>query len=302
MTNRKTVIVAVCLLIALFGGATSVAIAAEEDVTPPVTTDDYDGAWHNTSVTVTLTATDDNSGVAATFYSLDQGATWSLGSSFVIEATSDHLNDGKHAVSYYSVDVAGNPEAAKVCEVKIDTLPPVTKSTADSLWHNRPVTVDLTATDAGVGVAFTEYNLDGLGWVSGDQVVVNGDGAHNVRFRSTDLLDQREADRRATVCIDSVGPYARAPYPTRVKRGKTAELKSRINDALSPKAAVTVKIKNRAGKVVKKIGPRLEATNWWLRTRFTCKLPVGNYRFFVYARDLAGNRQVHVGTNRLVVR
>ncbi len=303
MRSRKLWITAICLLVAIFGGATSIAIAAEDDVTPPVTTDDYDGAWHNTSVTVTLTATDDISGVAATFYSLDQGATWSSGSSFVIEATPDHLNDGKHVVSYYSVDVAGNPEAPKVCEVKIDTRPPVTKSTADSLWHNHPVTVNLTATDAGVGVAFTEYSLDGRAWTSGSQVVVSGDGPHRLLYRSADLLGHLETpDRRATVCVDTVGPWARAPWVIRAQRGKTAELILRVNDALSPKAKVTIKIVNAAGKVVKKIGPSLRTTNWWLRARFTCKLRKGTYRFSVYARDLAGNAQRHVGTNKLVVK
>lgn len=303
MRNRRVWIIAVCLLGALFGGVTSIAIAAEGDVTPPVTSDDYDGLWHNSSVTVTLSATDDISGVGTTFYSLDQGSTWLSGSSFVVEATPDHLNDGEHPVSYYSVDAAGNAEMAKVCVVKIDTLPPVTKSTADSLWHKRPVTVDLTATDAGSGVSFTEYSLDGQAWTSGDQVVVNGDGPHRLLYRSADLLGHLETpDRRATVCIDTVGPWARAPWVIRAQRGKTAELKFRVNDALSPKAKVTIKIVNAAGRVVKKIGPSLRTTNWWLRARFTCKLGKGTYRFSVYARDLAGNPQRHVGTNKLVVK
>ncbi len=303
MRSRRVWIIAVCLLVGLFGGVTSIAIAAADDETPPVTSDDYNGLWHDSPVTVTLTASDDISGVATTFYSFDQGSTWLTGSSFVVEATPDHLNDGEHSVSYYSVDAVGNTEAPKVCVVKIDTLAPVTKSTADSLWHKRPVTVDLTATDAGSGVDFTEYSLDGQAWTSGNQVVVSGDGPHRLLYRSADLLGHLETpDRRATVCIDTVGPWARAPWVIRAQRGKTAELKFRVNDALSPKAKVTIKIVNAAGKVVKKIGPSLRTTNWWLRARFTCKLRKGTYRFSVYARDLAGNKQRHVGTNRLVVR
>ncbi len=35
---------------------------------------------------------------------------------------------------------------------------------------------------------------------------------------------------------------------------------------------------------------------------FTCLLPKGVYRYFVYATDAAGNRQSHVGSASLKVR
>ena len=99
------------------------------DTTRPVTTDDSDGLWHNSPVTVDFAATDANlpdaSGVAYTEYSLDGGATWTQGASVTIPAPADHSNDGYHTMSYHSTDNAGNRENAQSCTVKIDTRPPV---------------------------------------------------------------------------------------------------------------------------------------------------------------------------------
>ena len=44
----------------------------------------------------------------------------------MIAAPADHANDGRHTVSYYSTDHAGNREAAQSRTVKIDTRGPRT--------------------------------------------------------------------------------------------------------------------------------------------------------------------------------
>ncbi|WP_409348247.1 OmpL47-type beta-barrel domain-containing protein [Paenibacillus gyeongsangnamensis] len=46
----------------------------EIDTTPPTTTDNAPTKWVNKDVTVTLTATDSDSGVATTYYTVDGGA------------------------------------------------------------------------------------------------------------------------------------------------------------------------------------------------------------------------------------
>lgn len=119
--------------------ASGVADAAPQDVTtvpvtwpssspadsvPPVTTiAGVDDLWHNKPVQVTLTAEDDLSGVAATFFSLDDGPL-TQGTSILVEAPLDHSNDGEHTILYYSVDAAGNREAPREATVRIDTKPP----------------------------------------------------------------------------------------------------------------------------------------------------------------------------------
>ena len=94
------------------------------DVTPPVTTASGMGRrWRNDAATVKLAATDDQSGVAATVYSVDDGA-WKLGDQLTVKAPKDHSNDGEHVITFYSVDNALNQEAFKTATVKIDTRPP----------------------------------------------------------------------------------------------------------------------------------------------------------------------------------
>ena len=94
------------------------------DVTPPVTVaTGADGDWHRTAVTVHLSATDAESGVAATYYSVDAGA-WTTGDIAIISAPSDHSDDGVHTIAFYSVNDAGIQEAPQMVTVKIDTTPP----------------------------------------------------------------------------------------------------------------------------------------------------------------------------------
>jgi len=94
------------------------------DVTPPVTTASGMGTrWRNDAATVKLAATDDQSGVAATVYRVDDGP-WKLGDQLTVKAPKDHSDDGEHVITFYSVDNALNQEAFRTATVKIDTRPP----------------------------------------------------------------------------------------------------------------------------------------------------------------------------------
>ena len=78
------------------------------DYTPPVTTAGFSGAtsggaWEN-SITVVLKATDNASGVAVTYYTVDGGSKVQYTGSFKISSV------GSHTLDYWSVDVAGNTE------------------------------------------------------------------------------------------------------------------------------------------------------------------------------------------------
>ena len=42
-------------------------LTSTDEFNPPVTNDDYDGFWHNSDFTITLSATDDYSGVLETY-------------------------------------------------------------------------------------------------------------------------------------------------------------------------------------------------------------------------------------------
>jgi photosystem II stability/assembly factor-like uncharacterized protein len=67
------------------------------------------------------------SGIASTFSRVN-GQTAVEGAELPLLAPLTHLGDGKFVVQYWSVDNAGNAEAAKSCTVKIDTRKPTTKA------------------------------------------------------------------------------------------------------------------------------------------------------------------------------
>ena len=108
-------------------GSDGASFFVSDDFTPPSTK--VSGAatrWHNAPVSLTFIATDDpgGSGVAATEYSLDGGATWTDGTSVTIPAPADQANDGLHAVLFRSTDSAGNVEDRPGVKVGIDTQRP----------------------------------------------------------------------------------------------------------------------------------------------------------------------------------
>jgi hypothetical protein len=114
------------------------------DTTAPVTTASIEpsqNGWFNKDVTITLEATDDASGVANTFYTID-GAEAQSGTSLIVSG------EGSHVVSYWSVDEEGNIETAQTTEINIDTTAPALNVELDksSLWSPNHKLVDIVAT------------------------------------------------------------------------------------------------------------------------------------------------------------
>ncbi|UUZ81303.1 hypothetical protein LJK88_42580 [Paenibacillus sp. P26] len=97
------------------------------DTEAPVTTASAPADWTNQAVTVTLTATDNETGVAGTYYALNDQA-FAAGTSLTVE------QEGVTKVSFYSVDKVGNKETAKTIDVKIDKTAPVTTANAPASW------------------------------------------------------------------------------------------------------------------------------------------------------------------------
>jgi len=190
------------------------------DTTPPTTTDDTDGLWHNTGVTVHLTATDTGSGMvgglAKTEYSTDGGSSWDTGTSVPVTADPDGSNDGVHTILYRSTDAAGNQESPdKSCDVKIDTRAPMSADDSNG-WAGVHTVITLTAADSpdGSGVAYTQYKVDdAMSWTTGTEVVLDAppegglDGlTSTIIYRSIDNAGNLELFRSIVVTYDTVAP------------------------------------------------------------------------------------------------
>ena len=278
--------------------------------------------WHNHPLTLAFTASDPNlygtpvpgyptpvtplSGVATTEYKVDAGA-WTTGTSVTVSAEGDHL------LSYRSTDNAGNVEAAKSVHAMINTSAPdltVTSGGEDlALWHNHAITLTIAASDSE-GIKSIEYQLDGGAWTAGTTVAIaapidhSADGDHVIGCRATDNADNSCTPATVHVMLDTRKPVTKAPYAARVTRYRTATLRYRVNDVApnAGTATATIKIRNSRGVVVKTLTLGTQAVNTLLSKRFVCKLPKGTYRFSVYAKDAAGNKQSKVGSNTLTVK
>ena len=161
------------------------------DTTPPVTTHDADAVWHGEDVTVNFSATDepDGWGLGKTEYSTDGGSSWTEASGLTITADPSGVNDGAHDFLVRSQDQVGNLEDPPVSgQVLIDTQGPTTTSDAPADWMTAPATVNFSAVDAGSGVRYTQYRVDGGPWVRATSATIVSDGVHRLEFRSVDRL------------------------------------------------------------------------------------------------------------------
>lgn len=107
-----------------------------------------------------------------------------------------------------------------------------------------------------------------------------------------------------TIGLDTVPPRTYALRSVTVRRGRTAALPYIVRDAqpCGPTADVTVAVRTPSGKLVKKLLRPGRTIGVAHSAAFRCWLAKGTYRFFVYARDTAGNKQSRVGTALLTVR
>lgn len=108
----------------------------------------------------------------------------------------------------------------------------------------------------------------------------------------------------AVIWGDDQGPVTLAPVADSVEAGAVAGLRYEVRQTgrHGPDAAVTIEVKNRAGKVVGAVRLARSAVNRLHVCRYRCDLPKGRYRYCVFAIDSGGNRQVRIGSNRLTVR
>ena len=186
----------------------------------------------------------------------------------------------------------------------VDKIPPVTKvSGLDKLWHNQPEPLNFSAKDnaGGSGVAYTEARLRDWWmplwgpWERGLRFVVPAvashadDGDRQVQYRSVDLAGNVEKAIQVTVLIDTRAPKVTAVLPASVIRGRTAVIKFKVVEGLSPQIRVKAAVLDAAGKV------RHSAASQWLTRKgtngwsFTCRLSKGKYSTRIIAYDRAGN-------------
>jgi hypothetical protein len=201
-------------------GSVSFAVAepAAEDTTPPNVSAEVtgergaDGAYLG-SATVTLSATDDQSGVASVEYDLNGAGFTEYTDPVVIDAP------GEHTLAYRATDEAGNvsePASVELVVVAddggpVDTTPPFVaadltgEQDADGAYVGG-VTIEITAVDEGSGVAVIEYALDqGAFAAYTGPFTVSDPGAHTLRYRATDEAGNTSATQTLPFLVSRTG-------------------------------------------------------------------------------------------------
>jgi hypothetical protein len=142
------------------------------DLTAPATTSALTGTFNSTvytsAVGVTLSASDNLSGVVHTYYALDGGATTIYSAALNVSAL------GAHSVKYWSVDNAGNTEAAHTVSFTIDSLTTSALTASanpivlgQSVTLTATVTASLSGTPTGSVIFYNGATNLGTGTLSG---------------------------------------------------------------------------------------------------------------------------------------
>ncbi|MEK4105950.1 discoidin domain-containing protein [Paenibacillus sp. FSL R10-2791] len=120
------------------------------DHTAPVTMDDAPQGWTNKDTLVTFTATDAGSGVAVTYFTVNDGEQ-QTGNSVILS------NEGTHKLVYWSVDREGNVEQPqKTAVVKIDrTAPQVVINGEISYTIEQTLNITCSAADTVSGITYS---------------------------------------------------------------------------------------------------------------------------------------------------
>jgi hypothetical protein len=114
-----------------------------------------------------------------------------------------------------AVDNAGNESLWKTQTVTVDlsltpdSTPPVDTTAVSAGWKTADYEVTLHATDAGVGVDYMRYRLDGGNirtGAEGSKITVSGDGSHDLETQAVDLLGNASTWKPLTVSIDTTVP------------------------------------------------------------------------------------------------
>jgi len=126
------------------------------DPIPPTTINDYDGLWHTEDFTITLTATDDYSGIQAIYYKINDGPTQSVQA----DGQPHIIIEGSNKLEYWSVDRAGNEETHHMIDVKLDKTAPVADAGGDrSVAQNILVIFEASKSSDNVGTVSYEWDF-----------------------------------------------------------------------------------------------------------------------------------------------
>jgi PKD repeat protein len=224
---RYTGIYSVTLTVRDDDGATGTAARqiTIHEITPPTTIHDYDGLWHNIDFSINLSATDDYSGVAETYYKINNDSIKNVSFDGQPRIT---INGANNSLEYWSLDNLGNEEAHyTLLGIKLDKTSPIADAGQD-ITVNEDTILMLDGKHSSDNIQITNYTwvlLDGtLKKLSGatSQYIFNAPGEYTVTLIVVDAA-QNSANSTVTVTVvDVTAPVANAGDDKVIIEGTTA--------------------------------------------------------------------------------
>jgi hypothetical protein len=275
------------------GLTTQRTLSFQIDQTPPTLAFAPSGTlgasgWFVGSVTLTITATDAQSGAALTEYRVN-GGSWTTGTTLT-------LGEGRPSVEARATDRAGNQSSVSLVStlnLQVDLTPPtlnilLSGTPGLAAWYVSAVTATAQVSDATSGLALTEFRLDGGVWQPGTMLTIATDGPHTVDFRTLDQAGNLSNASRAFK-LDTTRPisvFTRPAEGTETKAAGTVAFAGSSSDALAGLATVEISVDDGLTWLPLPITGGAWSYGW-----DTLRLPDGLYPILVRASDRAGNRE-----------
>jgi outer membrane protein assembly factor BamB/plastocyanin len=201
------------------------ALKGTSDVSAPSTSHNYDGLWHNADFTITLTASDDISGVVETHYKINNGPVRNVSTHGQPRITIESANN---TLEYWSVDNAGNEELPHkiLTGIKLDKTTPTANAGLDqTVNEDTQVTFDGSASTDENSIAsytwtFTDITPQTLSGKNPTYTFVTP-GTYIVTLKVTDAAGNWATDTTVITILDVTKPVANAGEDRTVNVGTT---------------------------------------------------------------------------------
>jgi outer membrane protein assembly factor BamB len=177
-----------------------------------ITADDYDGLWHNSDFTITLTVTD-SSGRSEIYYRITGVSIQTVGLNGQPYFT---LESGANTLEYWSVDGVGNEEIPHklLTEIKLDKTAPtgsIVINGGESSTTSTSVALTLTAADSTSDTYQIRFSNDGIWdteqWEASASVktwmLTSGDGIKTVYYQVMDTAGLVSVTYSDTITLTS---------------------------------------------------------------------------------------------------
>jgi len=264
------------------------------DTTPPEAwhslspaSPDGENGWYISPVKVTLSATDDGSGVDYIKYKIDYGSWQTYHDPFTVS------DDGQHTVYYYAVDKAGNKGSQKTCSFKIDRTKPPAPTPDDGVegWSNDNTptfTWSKPSDTSGIAGYYWKVDSGSEKWTTSTSVTLpaQSDGEHMFYVRAKDNAGNIGDYGSHKFRIDTKAPSASCTLSPALPDGENGWYVSPVRVTLSASDPTP-------GSGVKKIHYRIDGSSWQESTSVSVTFTIssdGKHEVEYYAEDNAGNK------------